>query len=75
MAGSGGPAAYADTASGISVAVTKNLVSGGALTTFDLLAGLVMDLGGHRWDTAGTPPVPPGVSRSPPPGGAPIARR
>ncbi|MEU8382368.1 serine hydrolase domain-containing protein [Streptosporangium sp. NPDC048865] len=43
MAGSGGSAAYADTATGITVAVTKNLVSGGDFATFETLGGLVMN--------------------------------
>jgi len=48
MAGSGGSAAYADTATGITVAVTKNLVSGGDLSTFEALGGLVLNSGGDR---------------------------
>ncbi|WP_440098070.1 serine hydrolase domain-containing protein [Streptosporangium sp. H16] len=48
MAGSGGSAAYADTATGITVAVTKNLVSAGDFTTFEALGGLVVNVGGDR---------------------------
>ncbi|MEU4403470.1 serine hydrolase domain-containing protein [Streptosporangium sp. NPDC023963] len=48
MAGSGGSAAYADTATGITVAVTKNLVSAGDFTTFEALGGLVVNAGGDR---------------------------
>ncbi|MFB9674109.1 serine hydrolase domain-containing protein [Streptosporangium vulgare] len=48
MAGSGGSAAYADTATGIAVAVTKNLVSAGEFGTFDALGGLVLNAGGDR---------------------------
>ncbi|MGJ6961543.1 serine hydrolase domain-containing protein [Streptosporangium sp. G11] len=48
MAGSGGSAAYADTATGIAIAVTKNLVSGGDFTTFEALGGLVVNVGGDH---------------------------
>ncbi|MEU4534641.1 serine hydrolase domain-containing protein [Streptosporangium sp. NPDC023825] len=48
MAGSGGSAAYADTATGIAVAVTKNLVSAGDFATFEALGGLVVNAGGDR---------------------------
>jgi CubicO group peptidase (beta-lactamase class C family) len=43
MAGSGGSAAYADTATGIAVAVTKNRVHNGDFGTFDTLAGIVLE--------------------------------
>jgi CubicO group peptidase (beta-lactamase class C family) len=42
MAGSGGTAAYADTASGIAIAVTKNRVTYGTYTTFNQIAEIVM---------------------------------
>ncbi|MFI6450893.1 hypothetical protein ACIBF6_05010 [Streptosporangium amethystogenes] len=45
MAGSGGSAAYADTATGIAIAVTKNLVSGGGFSTFDEIGRIVMNAG------------------------------
>lgn len=48
MAGSGGSAAYADTATGIAVAVTKNVVSAGEFSTFEALGGLVLNAGGDR---------------------------
>ncbi|WP_436757241.1 serine hydrolase domain-containing protein [Streptosporangium sp. V21-05] len=48
MAGSGGSAAYADTATGIAVAVTKNLVSSGEFGTFEALGGLVLNAAGDR---------------------------
>lgn len=41
MAGSGGSAAYADTASGITVALTKNRVSSGELNTFSQIGEIV----------------------------------
>lgn len=41
MAGSGGCAAYADTATGIAVAVTKNVSSFGNYATFNAVAGVV----------------------------------
>ncbi|MER5627142.1 serine hydrolase domain-containing protein [Streptosporangium sp. NPDC002544] len=45
MAGSGGSAAYADTATGIAIAMTKNLVSGGDFGTFDEIGRIVMNAG------------------------------
>ncbi|WP_030910363.1 serine hydrolase domain-containing protein [Streptosporangium amethystogenes] len=48
MAGSGGSAAYADTATGIAIAVTKNLVSGGDFSTFDEIGRIVMTAGAGR---------------------------
>lgn len=48
MAGSGGSAAYADTATGIAIAVTKNLVSGGDFSTFDEIGRIVMNAGAGR---------------------------
>ncbi|MFL5803407.1 MAG: serine hydrolase domain-containing protein [Roseiflexaceae bacterium] len=41
MAGSGGTAAYADTASGIAIAVTKNRVTYGTYTTFNHISAIV----------------------------------
>ncbi|MER6172123.1 serine hydrolase domain-containing protein [Streptosporangium sp. NPDC001681] len=45
MAGSGGSAAYADTATGIAIAMTKNLVSAGDFGTFDEIGRIVMNAG------------------------------
>ncbi|WP_283136657.1 serine hydrolase domain-containing protein [Rhizohabitans arisaemae] len=43
MAGSGGTAAYADTATGVVIAVTKNRVSSGDYSTFNHLGEVVRD--------------------------------
>jgi CubicO group peptidase (beta-lactamase class C family) len=41
MAGSGGTAAYADTASGVAIALTKNRVSAGDFSTFNHIGAIV----------------------------------
>ncbi|WP_326828459.1 beta-lactamase family protein [Streptosporangium sp. NBC_01810] len=43
MAGSGGSAAYADTATGIAIAMTKNMFYGGDFDTFDEIGRIVMN--------------------------------
>ncbi|WP_084964143.1 serine hydrolase domain-containing protein [Thermoactinospora rubra] len=43
MAGSGGTAGFADTATGVSVAVTKNRISAGEFTTVQRIASLVFE--------------------------------
>jgi hypothetical protein len=42
MAGSGGTAAYADTASAIAIALTKNRVSYGEFNTFNQIGAIIM---------------------------------
>jgi CubicO group peptidase (beta-lactamase class C family) len=53
MAGSGGTAAYADTASGIAIAVMKNVNTFGDFTTFNLVAEAVAEHAADREPSSG----------------------